>query len=58
MVFSGVVNLLILYAMYGVNFMFCSNANSIRLEFFFIHNETAVKLFGLFSLSASILSIL
>lgn len=29
-----------LYAMYGLNFMFCSNANSICLEFFFIHNET------------------
>ena len=44
--------------MYGVNVMFCRNANSIRLELFFIHNETAFKLFGLFSLSASILSIL
>ena len=47
-----------LYAMYGVNFMFCGNANSIRLEFFFIHNETAFNLFVLFSLSGSILSIL
>lgn len=40
-----------LYAMYGVNFMFCS----IRLEFFFIPNETAFKLFVLFSLSARII---